>query len=250
MALARRTLETAGPLIRSLGVRAELMPAEIAPLSVQAVLLSHAVLSMVTAAARALPGGLIRVTSAYTRGSLTFTVEGFAGAETALSFGDHQSEDLAIARELAGLAGGALTVEAPEVGPASRFTLRIPVAEQTPVLIIDDNADAHELYRRLLADTPFRPVSLGDPAEAMAAAQQTQPGAVLLDVMMPGEDGWALLGRLREHPATHHIPVIICTVLPQADLALTLGAAEFLRKPISRAALLAALEKLAVRAGS
>ena len=216
-ALARRTLDTADPLLRSLGVRAELMPADLAPLSVQAVLLSQAVLSMVTAGARSLPGGLVRVTLAYTRGALTFTVEGFAGGDTALTFGDGQSEDLAIARELAGLAGGALIVESPEAGPVSRVTLRVPVAEQTPILIIDDNADAHELYRRLLTDTPFRPVSLDDPAEAVATAQQTQPGAVLLDVMMPGEDGWALLGRLREHPATRNIPVIICTVLPQAD---------------------------------
>lgn len=246
-ALARRTLETAAPLLRSLGVRAELIPADIGPLAVPAVLLSQAVLSMVTAAARALPGGLVRVTPAYTRGALSFTVEGFAGAVTALTFGDGQAEDLAIARELAGLAGGGLTVETPDSGPFGRFTLRVPVAEQTPILIIDDNADAHELYRRLLADSPFRPVSLADPAEAVATARQTQPGAVLLDVMMPGEDGWALLGRLREHPATRDIPVIICTVLPQADLALTLGAAEFLRKPVSRAALLAALEKLVAR---
>ncbi len=290
VALARRVLETAAPLLRSLGVRADLTPAEIAPLSVQAVLLTQAVLSMVTAAARALPGGVVLVTPAYTRGALAFTVEGFApsaphpsplpegeggasgpspsgrgwvrGAADPLPEDEgairhsppatghppsaiSQTEDLAIARELAGLAAGRLTVETPNVGPVSRFTLRVPVAEQTPVLIIDDNADAHELYRRLLADTPFRPVSLRDPAGAVAMAAQTQPGAVLLDVMMPGEDGWALLGRLREHPATRTIPVIICTVLPQADLALTLGAAEFLRKPVNRAALLAALERCA-----
>jgi CheY-like chemotaxis protein len=62
--------------------------------------------------------------------------------------------------------------------------------------------------------------------------------------MMPGRDGWDLLGQFREHPVTQHVPVIICSILGQRDLAMALGAADFLRKPVTRQDLLAALDRL------
>jgi CheY-like chemotaxis protein len=243
--LARRTLETAAPLLDSLGVRAEYEAgAAIPPVSAPALLLSQCILSMITAAARALPGSALRVTTAYGCGELTVAVEGVAPSQPAGHRVDAaQREDLKIARELARLAGGRLHSAEMPAGRGLRLALRQPAAGQSPVLIVDDNADAHRLYERLLANTRFRPVGLRDPAEAVALAAQVRPCVVLLDVMMPGQDGWALLGRLREHPETRHIPVIVCTILPQADLALTLGAAEFLRKPISRPVLLAALDR-------
>jgi CheY-like chemotaxis protein len=66
---------------------------------------------------------------------------------------------------------------------------------------------------------------------------------IVLDVMMPEEDGWMLLGQFREHPRMRGIPIIICTIVPQEQLALSLGAAQFLRKPVTRAMLLAALDR-------
>ena len=88
--------------------------------------------------------------------------------------------------------------------------------------------------------------SLGvrDPTQAVKVAEAATPAAILLDVMLPGVDGWELLGRLREHPQMQEVPVIVCTILPQERVALTLGAAAFLRKPVSREALLAALDQL------
>jgi CheY-like chemotaxis protein len=65
----------------------------------------------------------------------------------------------------------------------------------------------------------------------------------VLDVMLPGIDGWELLGRLREHPQTKDVPVVVCTILSQQQLALTLGATDFLRKPITRDAFLATLDR-------
>ena len=69
----------------------------------------------------------------------------------------------------------------------------------------------------------------------------------MLDVMLPGIDGWELLGRLREHPRTRNVPVVISTILPQEQLALALGAAAFLRKPINRETLLSSLDRLLIR---
>ncbi len=60
---------------------------------------------------------------------------------------------------------------------------------------------------------------------------------------MPNMDGWEVLGRLLRHPTTAHIPVIICSIVPQNELATSLGAAGFIRKPVSQDALLAVLER-------
>ena len=57
-------------------------------------------------------------------------------------------------------------------------------------------------------------------------------------------DGWKVLGRLRQHPDTSQIPVIVCTILPQEDLAFSLGASAYLRKPLKRADFLAALDRV------
>jgi CheY-like chemotaxis protein len=62
--------------------------------------------------------------------------------------------------------------------------------------------------------------------------------------MLPGCDGWELLGWLRERPSTQGKPIIVCTILPQEGVALSLGAAGFLRKPVSRSDLLTMLDRV------
>jgi CheY-like chemotaxis protein len=69
------------------------------------------------------------------------------------------------------------------------------------------------------------------------------PKIIVLDVMMPGINDWELLGQLREHPRLREIPIIVCTILPLEQLALLLGAAAFLRKPVSRELFLQALDR-------
>jgi CheY-like chemotaxis protein len=69
-----------------------------------------------------------------------------------------------------------------------------------------------------------------------------------MDVMLPSINDWALLGQLRVHPALLGVPIIVCTILPQEDLALALGAAVYLRKPINREVLLSMLDQLIHRA--
>jgi len=65
----------------------------------------------------------------------------------------------------------------------------------------------------------------------------------VLDVMMPGIDGWEVLTRLRAHPTMANTALIVCTVLPQEELALAMGADGFLQKPVTREAFLAMLER-------
>jgi CheY-like chemotaxis protein len=129
--------------------------------------------------------------------------------------------------------------------------LRLPLAVQKAVLVIDDNVDAQRLFERYVAGTCYRCVGIRAPEEAVAMAVQVEPCAILLDVMLPGIDGWELLERLREHPTLARVPVIVCTILPDEEMAFTLGAAGFLRKPVTRQALLSALDRaLAIAPGS
>jgi CheY-like chemotaxis protein len=84
-------------------------------------------------------------------------------------------------------------------------------------------------------------VAAVDGTRALECAEAEQPAAIVLDVMMPGRDGWEVLQVLKSHPATRHIPVVVCSVLQERDLALALGAAELLVKPVARPDLLRAL---------
>ena len=126
--------------------------------------------------------------------------------------------------------------------PGFQVSLLLPYLEQLPILVIDDNADTLQLLNRYLTGTPFRFIGVRDPEKALAVAQEKNPQVIVMDVMMPGIDDWELLGRLRSHPNTRHIPIVICTILPQERLAMALGATAFLRKPVNRDAFLAVLE--------
>jgi CheY-like chemotaxis protein len=145
------------------------------------------------------------------------------------------------------LSAGTLDITARQPG-LWRVTLAFTVANQIPVLVIDDNADTLRLMERYLTGTRFVFTGTSHPDQIMALAESASPRVIVLDVMFPEVDGWEILGRLREHPRTQHTPVIISTILPQETLAMALGAAGFLRKPVSREALLAALEQQSAQA--
>ena len=138
--------------------------------------------------------------------------------------------------------GGELTVA---VGaPAGGFSAELccPSAAMTPVLVVDDHVDTLDLLQRYLADTPYTMLPVSDPQQVVELAAAHQPCAILLDVMMPAMDGWAVLMQLRQDERTAHLPVLVCTILDQSELALSLGASGFLHKPVTRLALLAALD--------
>jgi CheY-like chemotaxis protein len=149
------------------------------------------------------------------------------------------TERIAVARQLAELQGGALTVGRDDAELWVRLTL--PHAPTPTVLLVDDNPSLLRLLRRYLSGSPFSVRDASSGAEALALAQAVRPSAVVLDVMMPSIDGWEVLQMLAAHPHTRHIPVIICSVLKERELALSLGAAAFLPKPVTQAALLQAL---------
>ena len=78
-------------------------------------------------------------------------------------------------------------------------------------------------------------------AEARQHLAELRPAAILLDIMMPEEDGWEILVDLKQRPETRDVPVLLCSVVNEPTLGQSLGAAGYLTKPVSQEALLAAL---------
>jgi CheY-like chemotaxis protein len=153
------------------------------------------------------------------------------------------AEALTIAQQLSEFCAGVLTMTHPTAYD-QRLLIQfcLPRFKRIPVLTIDDNRDTLQLLQRYLAHSQYHFIGVADPQQAIATAEKYHPQVILLDVMLPEVDGWELLGRLRQHPVTSAAPIIVCTILPQQQLALALGAAAFLRKPINQQTLLATLD--------
>ncbi len=132
-----------------------------------------------------------------------------------------------------------------DLGGLRTVTLALQAHGPT-VLVIDDNAGLVELLKDYLTGHACRVVAATSGREGLRLAQEAAPQAIMLDVMMPEIDGWELLQRLRNHPQTAAIPVIICSVFNNPELAYSLGASLFLPKPVSRDDVLAALRRLGV----
>ena len=239
-------LTVAGPLMGNLGVRAECVVTENVPrLAVPLTALRSAMLSILVSAIRYAKGGQIQITVETRLGQVWLCIHPQPKAEAAPSqLPEDSVENLKIASQLAAISGGSLQLLPGEV-ERTPFTFRLilPAAEQVPVLVVDDNVDTLQLYKRYLTGTRYRFIGVSDPQLALAATVESTPQVIVLDLMLPRVDGWELLGRLREHPKTSHIPIIVCSILPQEDLALTFGAAAFIRKPVSQSAFLSALDQ-------
>ncbi|MHB1295498.1 MAG: response regulator [Anaerolineae bacterium] len=128
---------------------------------------------------------------------------------------------------------------------ATRWTIRLswPPAGRRIVLAIDDNQGLVDLYRRYLVGTVWQVVGAHSSAEARAALRERHPDVILLDLLMPQEDGLDLLVALKQDPETAAIPVVVCSVLSQPGFALELGATAYLPKPIVQEALLRLLRQ-------
>ena len=145
---------------------------------------------------------------------------------------------LALARRLAESQGGHI-----EVTEQGAIHIALPIAPDTTVLIVDDNEDIIALFGRYLHSHGYQVVGARGFQEALRLASEVRPQVITLDVMMPHRDGWETLRALKDNPETHHIPIVVCSVVDEPELSLALGAQEHLTKPITEETLLAALER-------
>jgi signal transduction histidine kinase/DNA-binding response OmpR family regulator len=165
---------------------------------------------------------------------------------------------LALSRRLAEAHGGTLTASS-EPGVGSRFELRLPdtrAADEpmtalpaTPaavdgvasVLVIEDDPGAVRLLRTYLETDGYEVVVAPDGESGIAAAIAAPPAAIILDVLLPGIDGWEVLRRLKATPGLRDVPVVVVTVVDERNIAMSLGAVDYFLKPVRPDALLARL---------
>jgi CheY-like chemotaxis protein len=101
------------------------------------------------------------------------------------------------------------------------------------ILLIDDDQHIRGLLSRALKKLGFHTLQAESGQKGLFAARQHKPDAIVLDVLMPGLDGWAVLKTLKADPNTASIPVVMLTVNEEESLGYALGAKFFLRKPLN-----------------
>lgn len=169
---------------------------------------------------------------------------------------------LIISRKFCQMMNGDILVDS-TVGQGTTFTIDLPVrvsevkvedvieqpakvaisADRQLVVVIDDDEDAGIILKRNLEQAGYEVLVANNGAEGIKLVKEHKPLAVTLDVMMPGMDGWSVLTTLKSDPETSHIPVIMVTMLQDRSLGFSLGASEFLTKPVSQDKLRAVLTR-------
>ncbi len=151
------------------------------------------------------------------------------------------------------------------LGEGSTFTIRLPRICQDPsidrlkvsdfsqndpnidpnaplILLVDDDPTVHDLLGRRLHREGYRVLASTRGEDALELARTVRPDAITLDVFMPEVDGWAVLSKLKDDPELANIPVIMLTFAEDRQRGLSLGASEYLAKPIDTIELLSALK--------
>ena len=172
---------------------------------------------------------------------------------------------LAITKRLCQMMGGDISVQA-AVGKGSSFTMRLPrearlasgildvedeiesprhpdtaYVPEDVVLVIDDDPSARDLVSRHLTREGFSVITAADGSEGLRKAREVKPGAITLDVAMPGMDGWKVLEEMKMDSDLATIPVIFLTMVQDQTRGFALGAADYLSKPVDRSRLVSVL---------
>jgi signal transduction histidine kinase/ActR/RegA family two-component response regulator len=166
---------------------------------------------------------------------------------------------LTLCRRIVTLLGGTLTLKS-KVGVGSTFGFNIPIRDTSgpttddsldptdPVVVmIDDDRQSLDLMSAYLDGHGIRTIPVRNGTEGLETVRRLRPVAVVLDIRLPGIDGWEVLDRLRSDTATQALPVIIASILDEKSRGLAAGANEYLIKPVGREDLLGALRRVHVR---
>ncbi len=185
-----------------------------------------------------------------------------ADASTTRQFGG-TGLGLALTKAFTTMLGGEVQVQS-EPGAGSTFIVSLPVVLPEPqapapdaqetapdeeigagevVLVVDDDETQLHLTSRFLGREGFVARTASDGATGLALARRLRPRAILLDVTMPGMDGWSVLSALKADPELAGIPVVMVTFVAERALATSLGAADYIVKPVDWERLRAVMER-------
>ena len=160
---------------------------------------------------------------------------------------------LSISKHFAEMMGGGVEVTS-EVGKGSTFSIFVPrtsIDDEVPesgedienptisegdeyILLIDDDKATHDVVKRAIKKEGYVVYSAFDGDEGMEQARENKPKLILLDVLMPGRDGWSVLKEIKNDKNLKDVPVVITSVLNEESLASSLGADDYMKKPIDR----------------
>jgi len=165
---------------------------------------------------------------------------------------------LPLSREFVRLHGGDMEFES-VVGEGSCFYFWLPIGgpgakregderQLEPgdqvILAVDDDEGVITLFQRYLEKQGYKVAGMTSSEGVVETAKRLKPYAITLDVIMPGKDGWQIIQELKSDPETRDIPVIVCSIISEADKGLSMGVADYLVKPVTEQDLLDALMRV------
>ena len=168
---------------------------------------------------------------------------------------------LPISKKFAEMMGGDVIVTSEE-GVGSVFTMSVPrecpeynedevegnvinLDEQDNlVVLVDDDVAMHDLIKRTISKLNLTLLGATNSEKGMELIREVKPKLILLDVLMPGRDGWSLLKECKTDKDLKDIPVIMISQLNQSNLASSLGANDYLTKPIDRSHFINTLKRI------
>jgi chemotaxis family two-component system response regulator PixH len=231
------------PLAAQRGVTLHLdAPATLPAVSGDPVLLRQVVLSILTESIALVRGQTLHVQVSVVGDRIECRVWDLDASQISQESLAH-APDLDLARGLIQVYGGRLRVVQESPGLAE-LVFVLPVTRPKTVLVIDDDVDTVRLYQLYLQAHRFAVRTAYSADELRARLGEGEPDLILLDVLMPSEGGWDVLEYLKSDPATSAIPIVICSVLSDPALALAMGAAEVLCKPIHEETLISTVRRV------
>ena len=174
---------------------------------------------------------------------------------------------LTITKMFSEMMGGAIGLESEE-GKGTTFTVTIPVRvvekkneskgledEVTTdsgytILVIDDDPNAQDMMKKFLEKQKYDIIQATNGEEGLQLAAKHRPDLITLDVMMPEMDGWEVLAALQANDDTKNIPVIMLTMANEPDIGYSLGATDYLTKPVDWGRLSEILKNHEIESGS
>jgi diguanylate cyclase (GGDEF)-like protein/PAS domain S-box-containing protein len=144
--------------------------------------------------------------------------------------------------------GSVFHVYLPEQGEVKEFLkaekVPSPQKESPLIIVVEDDIPTAELISIYLKEAGYRVEHIRDGSACIKTIKEKQPFAVILDIMLPGKDGWEVLQTLKTDPETQDIPVIIHSILEDRELAFALGATDYIVKPADKSTFLKKLGEL------
>ena len=211
------------------------------------VLLRQVLLSLITELLQLVAGGQIEIISFAQAGAFGIRIDA-QKPETErleLRFEERRGLQPETAHALVRAMNGRLTVVIGEDSTYRAVLAWLDPRRSRQLLLIDDHPDIADLFTRHLSGTGWEITWAASAENARRILADLRPAVIVLDVILPLEDGWEFLIALKADPLTREIPVVVCSAINEPDLVRSLGAQGYLPKPFSAAQIVQTLARFA-----